>query len=345
MTDSKTKVRNGVASETRSNEQKVRTKRLFVIDEAIRTGKYPNTDKLAAIAEVNSRTIQRDIEYLRDMFNAPIEYSPSHRGFYYTEQNYYLKSVPLTEGELFSIALFDQLLEQYRNTPLEKALRKIFQKIVECLPDNVSIDTGFISSQMTFIPDHAGMIDAQVFKTIFSSLKIKHTVNFEYRPLQKTTYMKRSVDPYHGVCQRGNWYIVGFCHDKNEPRMFSLSRMRNTALTKNSFTIPEDFNAKKYFDKAMGVWASSRAPSTIELLVDKEIGTFALERQWHSTQHVEQREDGVYVKFTTNQMPEVLRWVLGQGHTVKVLAPAELVDMVKSEAERVKKMYTGDSPC
>jgi predicted DNA-binding transcriptional regulator YafY len=43
-------------------EQKVRTKRLFVIDEAIRAGKYPNTDKLAAIAEVNTRTIQRDIE-------------------------------------------------------------------------------------------------------------------------------------------------------------------------------------------------------------------------------------------------------------------------------------------
>jgi predicted DNA-binding transcriptional regulator YafY len=45
------------------------------------------------------------------------------------------------------------------------------------------------------------------------------------------------------------------------------------------------------------------------------------------------------VKFTTTQMPEVLRWVLGQGHTVKALGPAELVEQVKAEAEKVRGMY------
>jgi predicted DNA-binding transcriptional regulator YafY len=38
-------------------------------------------------------------------------------------------------------------------------------------------------------------------------------------------------------------------------------------------------------------------------------------------------------------MPEVLRWVLGQGHTVKVLSPPELIGMLKDEAEKVKGMY------
>ena len=66
----------------------------------------------------------------------------------------------------------------------------------------------------------------------------------------------------------------------------------------------------------------------------------ALERQWHDTQTVEQKEDGsVYVKFTTTQMPEVLRWVLGQGHTVKVINPPELVEMVIGEVEKMRGMY------
>jgi predicted DNA-binding transcriptional regulator YafY len=324
---------------TRSNEQKVRTRRLFVIDEAIRTGKYPNTEKLAAIAEVNSRTIQRDIEYMRDMFNAPIEYSPSHRGYYYSEPNYYLKSVPLTEGELFSIALFDRMLTEYRNTPLEDSLRKIFLKIVQSLPENVKADTGFLATQMTFIPGHAGMIDEKAFTTVFTALRIKQTVSFDYRPLQKSGYKRRSVDPYHAISQNGNWYIIGYCHDKGEPRLFSLSRVKNAVLTKKDFTIPEDFNPDNYFDREIGVWASSRTPYDVELLVDNEVGAYALERQWQKGQQVEQREDGVYMKFTTTQMPEVLRWVLGQGHTVKVLGPADLADMVKTEAERVRGMY------
>jgi predicted DNA-binding transcriptional regulator YafY len=326
-------------AKTHTKEHKVRYRRLFLIDEIIRQGGYPNTDKIAGIAEVDPRTIQRDIEYLRDMLNAPIEYSAARRGYFYAEPNFYLKSVPLTEGELFSIALFDQLLEQYRNTPLEKSLREVFKKIVGSLPENVSADPSFLSSKVSFIPDHAGPIDRSVFKTVFSALRLRQTLTFDYRPLQKTTYMKRTADPYHGICQRGNWYIIAHCHDKNEPRMFSLARIKNAVLTKNSFTVPACFHFEKYFDKDMGVWASSNTPVAVELLIDNEIGTFALERQWHNTQKVEQRADGVYVKFTTTQMPEVLRWVLGQGHTVKALGPEELVNMVKEETEKVRGMY------
>jgi predicted DNA-binding transcriptional regulator YafY len=325
---------------TRSVEQKVRTRRLFVIDEAIRTGRYPNTDKLAALLEVNFRTIQRDIEYMRDMFRAPIEYSAVHRGYYYSEPNFYLKSIPLTEGELFSLALFNPLLEQYRNTPLENDLRQIFSKIIQSLPDTITVDTSFLSEQVSFIPDHAATIDQKVFKTVLAALRERRTISFDYRSLQQKLHTRRRADPYHAICQQGNWYVIGYCHERKEPRMFSLSRMRNITLTADTFAIPTDFDPHEYFDKEMGVWASSRTPYTVELLIDDEIATYALERKWHNTQKVEQRDDGtVYVRFTTTQMPEVLRWVLGQGHTVRVLGPEELVGMVKAEGEKVRGMY------
>ena len=122
--------------------------------------------------------------------------------------------------------------------------------------------------------------------------------------------------------------------------MFAFSRIRKAALTKETFGIPTDFNPEEYFDKEVGVWASSRMPYTVELQIDKEIGTYALDRRWHSTQEIKQNEDGsVYLKYTTNQLPEVFRWVLGQGHTVKALNPPELVDMVKAEIEKVRGMY------
>jgi predicted DNA-binding transcriptional regulator YafY len=145
--------------------------------------------------------------------------------------------------------------------------------------------------------------------------------------------MRRIADPYHAICQRRNWYFIGHCHDKNEPRMFSFSRAQNIALTGRHFDIPSGFKPEAYFDKAMGVFASARTPYTVELLITNEIGTYALERQWHDTQTtVEQREYGsVYVKFTTTQIPEVLRWVLGQGRTVKVLSLPELIGILTDE--------------
>ena len=163
---------------------------------------------------------------------------------------------------------------------------------------------------------------------------------FDYRPLQKSTYMERTVEPYHVVCQRGNWYVIGKCRDKGDVRIFSFSRMKSLRATAEHFEIPKDFKPSDYFDAEMGVWLSDRTPLVVELLVDKEIGTYALVRIWHSEQVVEEREDGnVYVRFKTTQKQELLRWVLGQGHTVRVLSPQELVDEIKAEIEKMRGMY------
>ena len=329
----------------KAREYKVQKSRLHMIDQAIRSaqekGKKINASILAEITEVNPRTIYRDIEYMRDMLGAPIEYDPAKKSFYYTEENYYLKAVPITEGELFSIALFDQFLEQYTNTPLEEALRKIFTKIIQCLPDNVSVDTSFLNSQVSFISDKIGNIELGVFTTIFNSLQKKRTMYFEYRSAGSSTSAPRKADPYHAICYKGTWYFIAYCYERKTLRMFSFSRVKKASLSKNNFIIPDDFDAHKFFDKEMGVWVSTQKPKTIELRFEKIAGTYVLERQWHSTQIIKENKDGsVTLKFTTTQIPEVLRWVLGQGHTVKVIRPLELAKMVKEESEKTIKLYT-----
>ncbi|MDD6929431.1 MAG: YafY family protein [Treponema sp.] len=325
-------------SDTRNN--KVQRYRLLQIDEEIRSGKFPNATSLSKKIEVSSRTIQRDIEYMRDMYNAPIEFDAYKNGYYYTEENFYIKSVPLSEGELFSVALFDQLLEQYRNTPLENDLRSVFKKIEMSLPNKITLDSSFLQNQTTFIPDQMGTINPENFSKIFSALKNRHVLDFEYRPLQKTTWMTRRINPLHAVCQKGNWYVMGFCHDKKDIRVFNFSRMQNVTESKEEFDIPEDFNPDKYFDKEIGIWLSATKKYTVELLISAEIGTFALERSWNKNQKIEQHEDGsVWVSFETTQLPEVKRWVLGQGKTVKVLGPDELIAQVKEEVAAVLGMY------
>jgi predicted DNA-binding transcriptional regulator YafY len=321
-------------------EEKLKTYRMLLIDEAIRSGSCPNSETLARKLEVSSRTVQRYIEFLRDTYGAPLEYDYTRRGYYYTEQNFFIKSVLLTEGELFSLAVFEPLLAQYRQTPLERNLRTIFEKIVRSLPQNISVDSSLLTPSISFIPDPPVFLETASFLAVFTALKVKKTLTFEYRSLQDTGYTKRKADPYHAICHRGNWYFIGHCYTRNEIRLFSCSRLRKAALTKTPFTVPKDFDPHLYFDEQMGVWASARTPTTVELLFEKEIGTYAIERQWHNTQTITQHEDGtVYVKFTTTQVPEVLRWVLGQGHTAKVLGPPELAEMVKAEAERVRGMY------
>ncbi|MBR0123871.1 MAG: WYL domain-containing protein [Treponema sp.] len=330
-----------------SKQTKMNTWRIMEIDQILQSGEWHTAKELSMRVgnrgpngkpEFSQRTIMRDLEYMRDTMGAPIEGGPN--GYRYTEKNFFIKSIPLTEGEAFSIAVINPLLEQYRNTPIEKQLRSIFEKITNCRPEKITVDTSFLNPRITFIPDRGELINNDFFTIVFDSLKSCRTLSFEYRPLQKSTFMQREIDPYHIVCQRGNWYVIGLCHDKGDIRIFSLGRMKKLSLTKKTFRIPPDFKPTDYFDAEMGVWFSDRQPITVEILVDKEIGTYAANRIWHSEQIVQERKDGsVYVKFQTTQKQEVLRWILGQGHTVKVLSPKELADDVRAEVEKVQKLY------
>src|SRR5688500_4969042 len=96
------------------------------IFERIRTGDYPNRKALAEEIEVAEKTIQRDIEFMRDMMNLPIAYDPHRYGYYFDQPVGNFPLLKLTEGELFAILVGEKALEQYIGTPFEKPLRNTF---------------------------------------------------------------------------------------------------------------------------------------------------------------------------------------------------------------------------
>lgn len=321
-------------------QEKVVFRRIRAIDTEIRSGSYPNTNDLAKKLEVGVRTISRDIEEMKLFYNAPIAFDRAKNGYYYTEDSFYIKDISLSEGELFSVALFERLLSGYRNTPLETHLRSVFRKIAESLSERATIDTMYLDDSVTYISEPLAQIAAEVFNTVFSAVRTSKEIRFDYRPLQKQTYMSRTVKPYHIVCQKGSWYVIGFDAYKNDIRIFAFSRIKNAITTGETFEIPESFAWQKYIDADIGVWASSQVSHKIQLRFAAEIATFASEYIWSRSQTVTQNEDGtVEVVFETTQLPEVQRWVLGQGHTVQVLEPQELIDAVRAELLQMCKMY------
>jgi hypothetical protein len=78
---------------------KLRLLRVFEIDRLVRTGHHPNATTLAPVLEVHPRTVHRDIEFLREVLGAPIEYDHLRRGWRYTEPEFSLANHELPEAE------------------------------------------------------------------------------------------------------------------------------------------------------------------------------------------------------------------------------------------------------
>ena len=369
-------------------EDKFRTHRIIQIDEDIRSGIYPGIQFLMEKHGVSRRTILRDIEFLRDRYQAPIECDRRRKGYYYTDPTFAIKNVLLTEGDLFTVSTVMHLMEQYKNTPLENQFRHMMGKISELLPNQVSVDSGFLNKDISFISDPLPSIEEGVFENIFEAIKTRRVLNFDYRSVASAEYKSRVLNPYHVLCQKGNWYVFGFdqralpsqssgrafaslqkanslqewrshsCGSANASlpaatadaalpipsagayRIYALSRIKNIKITAEQFTIPEGFDISKEVDLSFGIWHNTGDPEEYELLFDSSLANYILEREWHKGQQMEQREDGsVYLKFSSNQRPQVLSWVLGFGPAVKVLAPEGLKQEVIESAKKVIGRY------
>lgn len=93
----------------RSNTQ---SERQIYIDQQIRKGTCPSAADLAARFECSERTIKRDIEFLRDRLNAPIQWNRSRNGYFYSEPTWGIRSLILSERELSALLAAPQALKQ-----------------------------------------------------------------------------------------------------------------------------------------------------------------------------------------------------------------------------------------
>ena len=73
------------------------------IHQAIQAGKFPNASKLARELEVSTKSIHRDIEFMRDRLDLPIEYDGSRFGYRYTEEVNAFPTVQITEIALDAV--------------------------------------------------------------------------------------------------------------------------------------------------------------------------------------------------------------------------------------------------
>lgn len=319
---------------------KVKTERLINVAKRIREMNYPSSSQIAKLEGCNAVTIRRDVEFLKDRYNAPIEYDSHKKGYYYTDKTFSIGDVLLSESELFAITTMLPLMEQYKNTPLENSFISVFNKISLMLPtDQISVNSSFLS-EVQFIADPTPNIDAEVFTKVFKAIRERKILNFQYKSSRSEDFKMYALDPYKVVCHKASWYVIGYCHRYNEFRIFSLSRFKQCDLG-SDYIYDENYADKIYIDQYFGVWNNKTEPMKIELLFDSTRSTYILEREWYPNQECYQNEDGsVYLSFTTNQEQEIMNWILSFGSKVKVLNPPELKTKIREEilkaAEQVK---------
>jgi proteasome accessory factor B len=315
-------------------------RRFATIDAAIRSGKFPNAPKLAREMEVSLRTVMRDLEFMRDQLGAPMEYHPVKRGFYYTNPNFSLPSVKITEGELLALFLADKVLAQYEGTPFEKQLRSAFDKLTRNLPDEVSLNPRDLDRAYSFSAPPAERFEVETFRRLSEAVLKRKQVRVVYHTYSTGKTSERVLDPYHLANIHGSWYLFAYCHTRNEVRMFAPGRMEKVRFTGRRVDMPESFNTREYLGGSFQL-VRGKGRHKVRLKFSPNAAPYIRERTWHSSQKLTSHRDGsLTLAMELSDLDEVSHWVLSWGTEVEVLGPKKLRDMVVCAAQDIAEGYS-----
>jgi len=324
-------------------KDKTQLLRLIFIDQKIRegmeSGMLANCRSIAREYEVSSKSILRDIDYLKHQRDAPIEYDPARRGYFYTETDYALPALSLTESDLFAICIAEQALRQYKGTPLYGRLKKIFSKIEEGLPQNISFPSS-APLPVTFLHRGQTTIDPVVWENISNSLKNNCSVRLHYKKPGDMETSERLVDPFLLIGYHGEWYLVGHCYLRKKTLTFALSRIKHAAQTERKAAHCAPENLQQEISSNFGIF-SSEGRQRVTIRFGGKAADIIRERQWHPEQELHAiNETEVTLSFDTGNLHEVKRWVLSWGADATVEKPAELITLLQQELTRLQLLYT-----
>lgn len=313
--------------------------RLIFIDEKIRSGLFPNASSMAKEYEIGARTIHRDIEYMRDMLGAPVEYDNSRKGYFYTEPNFFLPALDIKESEFFAICITEKALKQYENTPLYERLSSIFERLRDHLPESIRVNTTWIGAGYTFLNESHTRINHAVWESISEALIRKRKVEIIHKKAGADEGIKRIAEPYHIVNYSGEWYLIARCNIRDSVVRFAMSRIESARILNKNYTIPEDFSLDEFLGPSFGIMTDD-SEYNVQIKFAAIHAPYISEREWLQGQKISSYNDGsVMISFTTNSLFEVKKWVLSWGAGVEVLNPAELIDLIKDDVAGMAGIY------
>ena len=305
------------------------------IHQALQSGRHPNASTLAARLEVTSKSIHRDLEFMRDRMELPLEYDPARKGYHYTQEVGNFPTLQITEGELFALLVAEKALQQYRGTAFERPLLSAFKKMAAALPDTVSLNIADWEQTISFRTRAEPIVKLETFDTLAKAAAQRKQLQLTYRkPGQKATEL-RIVDSNHLANINGEWFLFAWCHLRRDIRTFVPARILAAEPTGKTFARPQKFSLEKRLRDSFGV-QSGQGIFDVVLQFNEIAADYIREKRWHESQQLrELRDGGVELRLKLSSLAEVERWVLGWAGNARVIQPLELADSVAQAARKI----------
>ncbi|MEK3975208.1 helix-turn-helix transcriptional regulator [Psychrobacillus sp. FSL K6-1267] len=213
----------------------------------LRSGEKITAKQISEKLEMNIRTVYRYIDTISTS-GVPIISEPGHNGGYTLLNNFI--EAPLffdfeEQTSLFHAAVFAEEAGYYGGEALNRAITKLSKYSNQ--EQETKINQHLTSLEV--ISRLSSLSMEPFLKELEQAVTDGYSVKILYHKSGEKQLNYRLVDPYRIIYWNNKWYVIGFCHLRNDIRSFRVNRIESLMLTAKKFNRPENFSARDFFMK------------------------------------------------------------------------------------------------
>jgi len=305
-----------------------RTERFYKIEQLIRSRGCVSFATLIEALEVSPATLKRDLAYLRERMDAPIEYDAADNGYRFGQQwrggKHELPGVWFNEAELHALLTMQQMLAGLdEQGVVGRHLQPMFDKITGMLGVDAA-EADELRRRVKLIGTARRRVASDSFETVGSAVVKRRRLAIRYRKKRDAVGSEREVSPQRLVHHRHAWYLDAWCHASDAYRRFALDGIEAATLLETpAKPVPLD-ELEAELDQGYGIFAGG-TPREAELVFSAETAAWVSREEWHPAQRSEFLADGRWqLRLPYVDDTELLMDLLRHAGQVEVVAPAGL---------------------
>ena len=257
-------------------------RRLQAIHHAIKDGRRPNASTLARDLAVSTKTVQRDLDYLRDELQAPLEYDRQENGYRYSRGDYVLPFLPVDGKDLFSIGVAAQVLALLGAGPLARDLKACYERLARLMPPAVRLPPETVMEKLALRANAFRPVREEVWQAVAESLQRGVALSIRYRHAGGRPEEPRLIRPYALILSGRDWMLLARDDSSEQVKSFYLARIEEASATNVRYAIPADFDVESFYRDTFGLFVGGGEPFRFRVRFAREVSDEIREIRWHA---------------------------------------------------------------
>jgi predicted DNA-binding transcriptional regulator YafY len=324
-----------------------RTERFYQIDQLLNGGAPVPIERFLEALGVSRATFKRDLEYMRDRLNAPIEWDRFDGGYRYGKSadgpTFALPGLWFNASEVHALLTMQQLLADLQPGLLEAQIRPL-QARLRALLGSGDHAAEEVERRIRIVSAARRTLTVRHFEAVASATLRRRRLAISHYSRQSGETTDRTISPQQLIFYRENWYVVSWCHLRKDVRSFAIDALSRAGLVDAvAHEVPRAHLAE-LIESGYGIF-SGRDVRWATLRFSPERARWVAAETWHPQQRGRWDDEGYWrLELPYSDPRELMMDVMKHGSSVEVIAPESLRLQVAAELEAALSAYARQMP-